>query len=389
MSVRTALVHELQRELLGPRNGIVESIAEPHREYMTGVLAPLLELGDVSVSRDVDTDSDSLIGDAAEDEEDDENPVSIVPPVGLAPALDPSSPPRSLGISFVVRSVNEPALKICATWARYERQGEGRGVTCQRTPKHYLTSALLADDGWRAAPSGEDVILQMRCIPLEKGLHRISVFFANTRRPNGRFPEPEDFVFQPQIRILLAEGCRLESIIRHLGRTEDPDEDSLELLYRERSALARGHLCAAVWREIDPERPLGDGSASPFAWGDAEVVPDIERVQFQSPDLRTEYIPLYPVIAPSPDWRTEEFGSAPELSALKLSEAYAPIILKAALDPLPMAYRQWIASLANVAAPATFTSTVREHIRLCEEAATRIEAAIKTLTTSDDARLAF
>ena len=112
-------------------------------------------------------------------------------------------------------------------------------------------------------------------------------------------------------------------------------------------------------------------------------------MQFQSPDLRTEYIPLYPVIAPSPDWRTEEFGSAPELSALKLSEAYAPIILKAALDPLPMAYRQWIASLANVAAPATFTSTVREHIRLCEEAATRIEAAIKTLTTSDDARLAF
>ena len=389
MNVRTALVQELQQQLLGPRDGIHELLVEPHREYMTGVLAPILDNGDAPIQRDVDTDSDSLAGDAAEDGEDDENPVGIVVPTGLAPALDPSSQPRSLGISFVVRSVNKPALKICATWARYERQEEGRGATCQRNPTHYLTGAVWAEDGWRAAPPSEDVMLQMRCISLEPELHRISIFFLNTRLRHGPFPEPEDFVFQPQIRILLAEGCQLESIVRPPGSTEDPDEDSLELLYRERNALARGHLCAAVWRDIDPERSLADGSTSPFTWGDVEIVPVPERVQFQSPDLRTEYLPLYPVIAPSPDWRTAEFGAAPELSALKLSEAYDPAVLKAALDPLPLAYQQWIASLGTVVTPATFTSTVIEHVRLCEEAATRIEAAIQLLITSDEARLAF
>lgn len=388
MSVRNDLVRALQQHLLGPRDGIYEMLPDPQREYMTGVLAPVTNIQD-RFSRDVDTDSDTLSGNADEDSEDEENSVGIVAPMGLSPALDPSSQPRSLGISFLVRSQAKPELEICATWARYELQAEGYGAICRRYPKHYLSGLITADDIWQIPIRDEDVILQVRCISLEANLYRISVFFLNSRQMNDTFPVAEDFVFQPQLRILLTMGCELESILRPPRTTEDPDEDSLELLYRERKALARGHLCSAVWREIDPERPLNDGSPSPFTWGDSEVVPENERMRFHVPDIRTEYMPLYPVIAPSPDWRTSEFGVAPELSAIKLAEMYEPTELKDALNPLLVAYRLWINSLNVESVPTTLRSTAEAHIRLCKDAATRIETAIQLLASDDDARLAF
>lgn len=389
MSVRTELVQELQQQLLGPRQGINELLVDPHREYMTGVLAPVTDPLTASPVRDVDTDADSLVGDAAEDSEDDENPVGITVPTGLAPALDPASQPRSLGISFVVHSDTTPTLQICATWARYERQAAQRGANCFRRPKFFLTGEIEASDHWKVSPPGTDITLQMRCILLEPNLYRVSVFFLNTRQQNGVFAEPEDFVFQPQIRICLTGASQLQSIIRPRGKTDDPDEDSLELLYQERNAMARGHLCAAVWRKIDPERPLSDGSSSPFTWCDAEIVPEPEREPFLSPDLRTEFLPLYPVISPSPDWRTTEFVATPELSAIRLAESYDPVQLAASLEPLPAAYRDWIDSLKSAVVPAAFKGTAAEHIRLCEEAATRIETAIALLVNHDDARLAF
>lgn len=382
MSVRTDLVLEIQQHLLGPRAGSLEQIADPHKEYITGVLAPIQ---DGPPPPDIDADADLLEGDADDDLEDEDDVAGIATPSGLAPALDPKSQPQSLGISFVVHSSEVPQIEICATYARYERAAEDRNI-CQRHAFAHLTGTVEVADGWHGkAP--EDVLLQMRCLTLEPGLYRISVFLRNVRRAAGPFPAPEEYLFQPQLRILLGEGCALESIMRSQGDGSDPDEDSLEMLYRNRTALARGHLCSAVWREIDPERPLSNGSASPFTWVDSEAVTGPECLRFALPDLRTEYLPLYPVVAPSAEWRTD-FGAEPELRAGVLAQAWTHVELRRALSPLPAAYREWIETLDPVTVPTHLQDAAREHIRLCNVAAQRIEKAL-LLLEEDEVRLAF
>ncbi len=388
MSVRTQLVQELRAHLLGPRDGANEIISSPSHEYMTGVLAPIYGSEQLP-PRDVDTDADTLLGDASEDLEDDGPPVANPISIGLSPALDPSCQPRSLGISFLVRTTTIPTLDICATWARYERQAESHGSTCERRPKYYVREAIRADDNWTVSPTGEDVTIQLRCISVDQDLYRVSVFLLNIRQAKGQYAEPEDSVFQPQLRVKLTAGCTLESLVRSRGRIEDVDDDSLELLYRERRALARGHLCSAVWSEVDPERPITDGSKSPFTWLDGEIVPQPMRGKFELPDLRTEYLPIYPVLTPSSKWQSDKFGSPPELSALNLSEAMDPEVLRKALEPLLSAYRQWIGLLRPESVPTTLTATAEEHIQMCKTAATRIDVAIQMLLTDDVARLSF
>src|SRR5207244_1767355 len=89
----------------------------------------------------------------------------------------------------------------------------------------------------------------------------------------------------------------------------DEEEASLALLYRGREALARGHLCSVVWKEVDPERPLPNGSLdSPaFEWVDAQLLGDADQAIFSWPDVRTEYIPCYPVKQAEPMPRDAKF----------------------------------------------------------------------------------
>lgn len=142
---------------------------------------------------------------------------------------------------------------------------------------------------------------------LAGGEYRVSVFLVNVTpitSKNGR-ADTSDYLFQPQIRVVCCSGTELVPVQTaasvpgtNIALSSMAGEDaSLALLYRERTAMARGHLCGATWRAIDPERPhptLPSPNKAPFAWSDGALLPRTEQQKFSAADVRTEMVPCYP-----------------------------------------------------------------------------------------------
>ena len=101
---------------------------------------------------------------------------------------------------------------------------------------------------------------------------------------------------------------------------EGVDDDELEFLYRNRRYRARGHLTSAVWKDVDPENPKGQTRPNvdyqecaddiPFAWTDGELLDQQDRISFTTPDVRTDYVPLYSIAAPELEWDEKKYGSS-------------------------------------------------------------------------------
>jgi len=401
MAERDELVVALVSEVLGPRGGIRERLEAPiHRsgeyvtpldEYITGVLAPR----DAPASVEIDA-ADALLGegdDSAEDEADSGAPA--VPPgvtpttsEGRSPSLDPRCRPCSIGISVLVEG-NQPSLDICSTWAWYEQAGQ---TAWQREPKYDLWSAIDCTTPRDSKNCGEPdgirgIALEVRCKAFGNGW-RVSVFLVNTTQTDR--PGPEHHVYQPQIRLRVREGTNLVPI-EDDPSSGDVEAESLALLYSGRRALARGHLCGAVWADVDPEkfyagpRPM----APPFAWLDGAVLPPGQSAGFSPADARTELVPSYFIAAPELDARPVH-GTVvldPEL----LSEIWDPSALRTALLPLADAYEQWIENERQRISqlPARHQQTASNHLQQCEDTLSRVRSGIDVVCNNDDARLAF
>lgn len=397
MSERDHILIALVKETLGPRDGPYETLPDnqdPRDEYITGVLAPARA---PRLPDDIDADIDDVIEETSSEEDQDSQGYVVVPGV-FSPALDPKALPRSIGLSFTVQADGGlPQVEVCATWARYRSHEQG----WQRQPAAFLTGPVRADQNqvWMAA---EGVSLQLRSRLLASGCRRISLFLVNATEVSGDArPDTGEYIFQPQIRVHCCPGTALVPVWA-VSADHMPDappgslaaEDaSLALLYRERTALARGHLCGATWKAIDPERShstLPSPGEAPFVWTDAVAVPEPERTRFSPADVRTEMMPCYPVEAPQMDW-DEQFGPPPALDPEMLAETWQPKQVRDRLQPLVDGYHAWIEGqqLMMVSLPAVQQSVAEAHLQQCRRIADRIQQAIEILADDEDVRLAF
>jgi hypothetical protein len=118
MSERSTLLIELVGELLGPRTGfreVLPSDQNPRDEYITGVLAPILEAS----QREIDAEVVDIPSDADGDDDEEDELLAVPGTNPSSPSLDPKAQPKSIGISFVVADANaEATFEFCATWAR-------------------------------------------------------------------------------------------------------------------------------------------------------------------------------------------------------------------------------------------------------------------------------
>ena len=73
-----------------------------------------------------------------------------------------------------------------------------------------------------------------------------------------------------------------------------PEESHLELLYSKLQGLARGHLCGAIWKDIDPERPW-NATENPLIPDDMKNLSSEDKAIFVNPHMRTDYLPAYSV----------------------------------------------------------------------------------------------
>jgi len=397
MSERDHIIIALVKEVLGPRGGPYEILPEnqaPRDEYITGMLAPARA---PRPPDEIDADIDEVIEETSNEEDQDTRGYMVVPGV-FSPALDPKALPRSIGLSFTVEANDgPPQIEVCATWAHYQPHQQG----WQRQPAAFLTGPLRADQD-RVWPAAEGVSLQLHSRPLSNGSWRVSLFLVNVTevREDGS-PATSDHIFQPQIRVHCCPATSLVPVwTTGAGNLTDAtpgslaaEDASLALLYSERTALARGHLCGATWKTIDPERPhptLSPPNEAPFAWTDAAVVPELERAKFSPADVRTELVPCYPVEAPRMDW-DGQFGPSPALDPEVLAETWQPERVRARLQLLVDGYRAWIQGQQALTAtlPAAQQSVAEVHLQQCRQAADRIQQAIEILATDENVRLAF
>jgi Helicase conserved C-terminal domain len=205
------------------------------------------------------------------------------------------------------------------------------------------------------------------------------------------------YVFQPQIRI--AETAETRVVQGVEGTRSGSEEAGLAFVYRNRPALARGHLCSAVWREIDPEDHRrvnneidfpGCRSEPPFCWIDGEQLEQEVRVRFSPARVRTEYVPAYSIPSPRYDW-TLDSGPAPLLDAAGLAEIWNPDEVRTALNPLTEGLSHWLDRLrsqANVLVGGEREIADR-NILSCERMLARMRRGVSLLGSNEDARLAF
>jgi len=394
MLERAKMLTALVRELHGPQFGQFEHLPgsrDPRSEYITGVLAPVIQ----ERHPDPDGDMDELIVEVSDDEDQGAEGVVVAAPSVFSPALDPKAQPRSIGLSFVIVSnTTRPKLDVCASWARYEPHADGGWI---RHPQAIVFNSISFTANPRLH-TNFDVDLYVRARKEDDYTYRVSIYLVNSRVPQReKGAETQDFVFQPQIRVHCPDGTSLVSI-DNSGLTEADDlishEDAqLSLLYRNRSALARGHMCGAIWAAIDPERPLDECEAppeAPFMWIDASLVAEGQRAKFTVADVRTEFFPSYSIESPEWEWQ-EQWGEPPELNPLVLAQTWEPDEIKSRLQPLVDGYRNWIAAqLAETAGLSPhWKPMAAENLDQCAQAAERMQVGIDWLVKDSDVRLAF
>lgn len=398
LPIRDRLAVQLAKEILGPRGGPYEKIAgrdgklppDPSDEYIVGVLEPknlnrgvLAHFGRPILASNQDVnrmDENEKLPDEDEDYDYGTGPAEITP------ELDPRALPKSVGLSFVVNSGGKARFSFCVTWARYRREAG----YWQRIPFFFIQRDVTPDSdmSWQS-DQDSGVTLYLRQIRVGEGIH-VSLYFVNSTSPSSNYPKVEELVFQPQIRIVCEDGTQLLPI---RGEEKEQDVEGLGLLYRERYAMARGHLCGAVWRQVDPERQAPreepEESGLPFRWIDGEVLDPTDRRIFTSPDARTEYLPCYAIEQASLSGpSSENLSSFPTNTLADLCDSAK---LDSFLRPVVDAYERWITTQRNVASslPRQYQETAFRNLDTCKETLRRMKEGLVLLQTDSEIRLAF
>lgn len=379
MSARDRLYISMVKELLGPRGDSSEVMdRDPRDEYVTGILEP--QDYDRGL---IENYGNSDIGMFVAEEEHEEDDTDRSNDFEISPAnLDARALPKSMGLSFVINSDKKPLIDFCVTWARYVKEGDKWRRTPDKSIQRNIDVNELRKEVWRPSP-GVRVVL--RSIQLEDKIWHVSIYLVNETKIK-KYPTTHDLIFQPQIRVHFHEGVFAIPVDRK--RISGYEEKHLELLYSELQNLARGHMCGATWKKIDPERPFKN-KESILIPDDIKGLPDEDRVIFINPDVRTEFLPSYSIIQSTVEIEDIEGMKKDDTDAGRLAEKWDSSALMEPLKKIVDEYSRWIESQKSIAKTLkTHKEIADENLEKCERAVTRINEGIKLLE-KDDVRLAF
>jgi hypothetical protein len=344
--MREILIRDLYREILGPRGGPYEEMGKeenPYNEYLTGKIIPRSFR---TMGRPPDTEPINLnSGISAESVDDlsDREFDGAFPFENEPYELNPSINPRSFGISFLAEGNWEEPVKICVSWGRYRKEKRGDSWVWKRYPEHFIREIRFRDPNTEYGPENNDVerehegvILYARRVPDEgyRG-ERSTVIITvvnDLKVADESSAEPvEETLFQPSIRVKFPEGLHFPSI-----NTGEDFQDELDFLYRQKPVYSRGFMCSSVWKDVD----FSKFDLDTF-WPDGKCSEECR--EFELPEVRSEFVPLYLVLSPRFDeWPTEYSDVPPELSPDKLSEMWTQEQIENYIGPLIDGYRKWL-----------------------------------------------
>lgn len=405
--MREFILSDLIKDILGPREGVKEVIeGDPRKEYITGILAPR----SVNIERDPENENINISvlenGDTSEEEDESNNTFFF------ASELHPQSLPHSMGVSFFVETCSPgecPEISLCVTWSRYFEIPSGESAKKELWQRHQRVSLLdriklngrYFNYGFNSQgkttnnPEETEVLIVIRTKKMCDSRTFIAVYMINEITPSRKnYATANEYIFQPQIRVVTGKNTKISNF--YAGNISDKEKQELEFLYRSKSAVARGYMCSAVWKEIDPLKDSLDYNGEkdmPFVWLEGEVIKKTygEKMYrlFLVPDVRTEFIPVYTIPNPDFSWRG---ARQPELNPEKLSELWTCEEIENALSPFYYDYREWInkqkEGLKDLRS-VTEKEIAQRIIKRCEIALERIQKGIDMLKKDPEVRLCF
>ncbi|GAA2141567.1 helicase-related protein [Actinomadura napierensis] len=359
---RRELVTQLERDLIGPTDGIEEVITDPPiTKYAAGILFPR--------SQDSVTDANAL-----DEEPENRHPSDVPDPaVTMANVRYPSS----MGMTFSVNVTDTESILVEVEAARYV-------VDVPREGRRSRTSSV-AGESWRRM----DLAIEPRTINVsEAGQQRIEVadkleLFVRVRPVNSegvsavtlallnRFESPPNTgdrdamaFFQPRITVRSVDGSSPFVERPSLGSADTDEElNAYRLLYRHAPNFATGHGCAVEWEPI--EVAVNDMASAP-------------RTRW----IRTTFVPTY-------DLRLADSNLEIDVARLgmhRLATASDAEVI-AALKALTAGYRAWIqrrSEQVQSISAENLRKTAVEHLERCTEACDRMDAGIELLASPTD-----
>ena len=401
IDLRMNMVEELMKEVQGPRFGVNEVIAfDPWNEYMSGIVIPESweENKDFSAASP-DTEGIVEIEDSVGE---DSSGDGYINSSFSSSVLDPRSMIKSFGVSFTIKDPN-PKLEICATWGRYfesmnsekafwvdgvevenkkdeeedEKKYEEKGQYKEREIKEIwkrysfgeiieieLDERKLKEDETlkKTLPNKNELVvckllknyetekeienkeedgfvkIYIKRLKMEEDLYTISVYMINNlnyeQKKEDYHADIDKCLFQPSIRIICDKKIETQNI-KMLNETEE----ELDFLYRKNPTIAVGHMCSAIWDKIDYCNKVNLEQLWPDYSLRLKNNPNYEK--FLTPDLRTEFMPLYPVTLPNFDLEENDNLTSDDFKAEDLANK-SPEEIYNTLIKLHDLYKKWI-----------------------------------------------
>ena len=344
-SFREKMLTRLRKDLVGHVTADEILEGRPTERYLTGILFPQGEK--------LSQEEDDSLPDGGNDDGGSEA-VGASETVSLGYTVRPAT----AAISFAVEHEGTPELEIEVIGARYEpiwNEGEKYQVAgnakWQRKPQHCKVVAPQLDEHRVIVESLDsrgiaNVSLRLRWARTSGTTSIITVALVNEAKvEHDKIANEKNALFQVEICARATGKTKL--IPRPSRRAGEGDE--LKLLYRNALEYAVGHTCSADWDDAVTEVRT--------TWVPAYVVPAISAGGQES------CAPLRDT-AFSPDW----------LAIAKVTD------LRRELNRLPTLYREWLAAQKlEPNTPASMKKQAELHMKLCEEAAKRMEGSISLL----------
>lgn len=383
-NIRKNMIEGIMKEVLGPRNGSNEIISySPWDEYLCGVVIPQ-SWENISQDSASSPEFEKII-ERDDNVGEDGSAIDEINNSFSSTELNPTSLIKSFGISFTLSNPN-PNLNICATWARYfddiknktafNLSGEEINIDSEETwnrcsfgeifdvdlgnyrndktiveiknnPHELMLMKSLKnfDSEKEIKDISEDglVKIYIKRLKISESIYTFSIYMVNDlkyiQHPLDYHADIDTCLFQPSLRI----NCSDEIETRHIDFVNESEEE-FGFLYRGKPNVASGHMCSAIWKDIDYVDKIDINQL----WPDYNVLLKINNKyeKFLYPDVRSEFVPLFPVALPKFDLEKNNLLEPDQLNANALSEL-SPKELFDVLINLTELYKGWITDNSN------------------------------------------
>lgn len=434
LKIRKTMVEEIIKEVRGPRNGVNEVLDyDPWDEYLTGIIVPKDWESNVE-ERDVYNYEDSSIVAEQFNSEDELNEIDYNYRSGQFEFI------KSFGVSFAVENPN-PTLNICATWARYLPDEDSVSAFNLQNEEHDIVNKnRKIPRAYKRFPFGEIVEIEVNNKKVDdntiikdtpnsnellivktlnnyyteddfkiklqnKNVDRavsegsvkiyikrlkkenqyiFSVFMVNELNTKNRFAPTFECLFQPSLRINCNKQIKIQKI-----ESVNENEKEFDFLYRKNPTVSSGIMCSSVWKDID----YVDQINIEQLWPDYQFLleKDSKFNEFLVPDVRSEFIPLYPITLPNFDLVGNDNFGVDDFKADNLANK-SPQEIYDLLINLTKLYKNWINSniqeLKNIN-EKNYSKIAKKIVNDEKEALKRMENGIKLIKNNDLVYTAF